>query len=81
MLILLSSNNINKMSEEAIYKVAEEIYHRLDDLKEQLVELKDNMNLIERDAIIRERILFRLVRDNANELSELANLDYSFQKK
>ena len=25
------------MSEELIYKVAEEIYHRLDDLKEQLV--------------------------------------------
>ena len=65
------------MSEELIYKVAEEIYHRLDELKEQLVELKDNMNLIERDSIIRERILFRLVRDNANELSELANIDYS----
>ena len=65
------------MSEELIYKVAEEIYHRLDELKEQLVELKDNMNLIERDSIIRERILFRLVRDNANELSELANMDYS----
>ena len=65
------------MSEELIYKVAEEIYHRLDELKEQLVELKDNLNLIERDAIIRERILFRMVRDNANELSELANLDYS----
>tara|TARA_R110002073_G_scaffold322443_1_gene499128 strand:+ start:343 stop:561 length:219 start_codon:yes stop_codon:yes gene_type:complete len=65
------------MSEELIYKVAEEIYLRLDDLKEQLVELKDTINLIERDSIIRERILFRLVRDNANELSELANLDYS----
>ena len=56
------------MSEELIYKVAEEIYHRLDELKEQLVELKDNLNLIERDSIIRERILFRMVRDNANEL-------------
>ena len=65
------------MSEELIYKVAEEIYLRLDDLKEQLVELKDTINLIERDSIIRERILFRLVRDNANELSELANIDYS----
>ena len=65
------------MSEELIYKVAEEIYHRLDELKEQLVELKDTINLIERDSIIRERILFRLVRDNANELSELANIDYS----
>ena len=65
------------MSEELIYKVAEEIYLKLDDIKEQLVELKDNLNLIERDSIIRERILFRLVRDNANELSELANIDYS----
>ena len=65
------------MSEEAIYKVAEEIYLKLDDIKEQIVELKDTMTLMERDSLIRERILFRLVRDNANELSELANIDYS----
>lgn len=59
------------MSEELIYKVAEEIYLKLDDLKEQIVQVKDEIQLNKQETRNHFKLLFRLVKQNAEQLAQI----------
>ena len=59
------------MSEELIYKVAEEIYLKLDDLKEQIVQVKDEIQLDKQETRNHFKLLFRLVKQNAEQLAQI----------
>ena len=55
------------MSEELIYKVAEEIYHKQETIKEEIVELKDLMinNNSKTDALL------KILKENAVEMAKI----------
>tara|TARA_R110001592_G_scaffold258461_1_gene522256 strand:- start:523 stop:786 length:264 start_codon:yes stop_codon:yes gene_type:complete len=56
------------MSEELIYKVAEEIYQKLDEIKDQIVQVKDEIQMEKKETINHFKLLFRLVKQNAEQL-------------
>ena len=59
------------MSEELIYRVAEEIYQKQEEIKEQIADLKD----IVCDSDRKTQIILKVLRQNALEMVNISNLE------
>lgn len=67
-------------SAEIIYKVAEEIYIKQDEIKQEIVDLKDliNDNQIENQTQINS--LFKILQENAVEMAKLIKIGYGYDE-
>lgn len=62
------------MSDELIYRVAEEIYIKQDEIKQQIVELKDLLIEKTESDKIKNKVLIALIKENSDEMSKISSL-------